>query len=125
MFAVISRRDWFAGQALAGLSANQVVIDGGNITNQAKWAANAARELADATLAAIEDSNAGSPGEDPILEALLYAREKMWEYGFKEDDIRPIRLAIDLIEARTGATSTLDIIAIHDQTMAALKAEGG
>lgn len=35
-----------------------------------------------------------SLGFDEAMEALKHAREKMWEYGFSEDDLLPIRNAI-------------------------------
>jgi hypothetical protein len=51
LFGGMTLRDWFAGQALAGLCANPAVISGSQITLEAGWAAQAAREVADAMLA--------------------------------------------------------------------------
>jgi len=40
--------------------------------------------------------------DDVVREALEHAREKMWEYGFSEDDLQPIRDALRLISGDTS-----------------------
>lgn len=39
--------------------------------------------------------------QEALVDALFHARERMWEYGFSEDDLQPIRLAISQAEARS------------------------
>lgn len=36
---------------------------------------------------------------DVLIEALEHARELLWNYGFRENDLQPVRQALDLAES--------------------------